>query len=72
MTDKSSFSKPIVVLILCLVVVFTTAAFWLIYKTGVEPGVLIGCFFTFVTGELWALAFIRVKKEKKGEKDEEH
>lgn len=63
------FSKVVVSFIVVMNVVFTAAVLGIFYKVGSEPAVLIGAWFAFTTGELWALASIRKSKVKqeKGE-----
>jgi len=63
---SGEYSKKIINFILIAVVLFTIAILWVFYKTGSEPQVLVGCVFAFVTGELWALAFIKGRKIDKG------
>lgn len=68
------FSKKIVTAIVALVILFTIAVLIIFLKTGSEPTVLEGCFFAFVTGELWALASIKKVKSKSkigGKKNDE-
>ena len=59
------FSKVVVSFIVVMNVVFTAAALGVFYKVGSEPAVLIGAWFAFTTGELWALASIRKAKAKR-------
>ena len=56
------FSKKIVVLIVMLNIAFAIAVLAVFWHTGSEPGVLVGAWFTFTTGELWALS--KVTREK--------
>lgn len=56
------FSKWLVVLCVLLALAFTGIVLYLMANGMEEPGVLIGSFFGFITGELWALATIRKKK----------
>lgn len=66
------YSKIIVACIIALNAVFTAAVLAVFWHTGAEPGVLVGAWFAFTTGELWALAKIKCKKEEaKGSKPEE-
>lgn len=57
------FSKLIVSLIIILNVCFSIGVLYVFLKIGSEPMTLIGCWFTFTTGELWMLASIKKKKE---------
>lgn len=63
------FSKCIVTGIILMNAAFTTAVLYIFLRVGDEPSVLIGAWFAFTTGELWALASIRKSKAKqeKGE-----
>ena len=56
------FSKKIVVLIVMLNIAFALAVLAVFWHTGSEPGVLVGAWFAFTTGELWALS--KVTREK--------
>ena len=58
------FSKKIVSLVIAINILFTIAVLWLFYKTQEEPQVLIGAWFAFTTGELWAIAKIKRDKVK--------
>lgn len=62
---KNSFSKFIVVFVIAINVLFTTAVLWIFLKTASEPAVLIGAWFGFTTVELWQLATIKKKKVDK-------
>ena len=59
------FSKLIVAAIIAMNGLFTIAVLYIYLRVGSEPAVLIGAWFAFTTGELWALAMI-----KKGEKND--
>jgi len=59
-----AFSKFIVFMIILLNVIFTLAILYLFWLKGEEPRFLIGAWFAFTTGELWALALIRNTKTK--------
>ncbi len=65
------FSKKIVVLIVTLNIVFTAAILAVFWHTGNEPGVLVGAWFTFTTGELWALSKVTREKNKLKKESEE-
>ena len=65
---KGFFSKLIIILVILLNIAFTAVVLYIFYKTGNEPMVLIGAWFSFTTGELLMLASI---KKKKIEKEEE-
>ena len=59
-----AFSKFIVFMIIFLNIIFTLAILYLFWLKGEEPRFLIGAWFAFTTGELWALALIRNTKTK--------
>lgn len=65
------YSKIIVAAIILLNVIFTIAVLAVFWHTGSEPGVLIGAWFAFTTGELWALASIKKCKQSTTENKEE-
>lgn len=58
---KLRFSKLIVLLVIAMILGFTGATLYVFAKVGSEPGVLIGAFFAFATGELWSLAMLKMK-----------
>jgi len=64
------FSKKIVTAIVTMNILFTVAVLVIFWHTGNEPMALIGAWFAFTTGELWALSSIR-KSKLKGERDEQ-
>lgn len=57
------FSKMIVTAIIVLNILFSSAVLYIFYKTGSEPSILIGSFFTFTCTELVNLCVIK-KSEK--------
>ena len=61
------YSKAIVLLVIMLNTIFAAAVLFTFVKVKSEPSVLIGAWFGFTTCELWALASIKKKKEKRGE-----
>lgn len=66
------YSKIIVAAIIALNTLFTIGILAVFWHTGSEPGVLVGAWFAFTTGELWALAKIKCTKEgSKSQKDQE-
>ena len=67
---KARFSKKVVAAIVALNVIFTVAVLVIFYKTGAEPSVLIGAWFAFTTGELWACASIKKAEVSAEEKDD--
>ena len=56
------YSKFIVALVIVLNVVFAAAVLCAFVKTGAEPTALITAWFAFTTGELLALAGIKLKE----------
>lgn len=65
------FSKKIVVFIVILNIVFAAAVLAVFWHTGSEPGVLVGAWFAFTTGELWALSKVTREKNKIKKESEE-
>lgn len=63
---KSGYSKIVVAAIIFANVAFAAAVLAVFWHTGAEPTVLVGAWFAFTTGELWALA--KIKCVKAGEK----
>jgi len=62
------FSKWIVALVIAMNGIFACAVLYIFLRVGSEPSTLIGAWFAFTTGELWALAGIKKKElyAKKG------
>jgi len=60
------FSKALVLGVIVANVAFTCAVLLIFLRTGSEPQVLVGAWFTFTTGELYLLAGIKKKKIEKG------
>jgi len=65
---KARFSKLVVAAVIAANVLFTAAVLYIFLRTGSEPQVLIGAWFAFTTGELWALAGLRHSENKYGNK----
>ena len=63
------YSKLIVASIIAMNAIFAVAILYVFLKTSSEPGVLVGAWFAWTTGELWALSKIKCN-EGKGEKSE--
>ena len=63
------YSKLIVASIILMNALFASAILYVFLKTSSEPGVLVGAWFAWTTGELWALSKIKCN-EGKGEKNE--
>lgn len=68
---KGGFSKFIITLVILMNICFTSAILYVFLQTGNEPGVLVGSWFAFTTGEVWMLALIKKEKVKKGDNDNE-
>lgn len=62
--NNGKFSKFIIWLVLSLNIIFTIAVFYAFIKVGSEPTALIGCWFSFTTGELWMISSIKKAKLK--------
>ena len=58
-SKKFKFSKLIVALVIFLNICFAIGVLYVFLKTSNEPGVLVGSWFAFTTGELWLLADIK-------------
>lgn len=63
--NKNKFSKFIVMAVVVLNILFTTAVLYVFLRVGSEPITLIGCWFAFTTGELWMLSSIKRTKVKR-------
>ena len=61
------FSKLIVLAIIMLNIVFTAVILYMVWHGRQEPAVLVGAWFAFTTGELWALSKIEQSKNKEVE-----
>jgi len=61
------FSKGIVLAIILANFIFTATVLYVFTKIGSEPTVLVGAWFAWTTGELWALAGIKKSKNKNEE-----
>ena len=64
--QKVKYSKFIVFLVILLNTIFATATLYAFIKTGSEPVVLIGAWFSFTVSELWLLSGIKKKEIDKG------
>ena len=65
------YSKIVVTSIIVANIVFAAAVLAVFWHTGAEPGVLVGAWFAFTTGELWALAKIKcIESGGKTQKEE--
>ena len=60
-------SKIMVPLIVLSNIIFTTVILVMFWYRGQEPMALIGAWFAFTTGELWAMAIISKEKVKREE-----
>ena len=72
------FSKMIIIAVIIMVLIFTGCVLYIFNKKSAEPTVIIASFFAFMTGEVLALAKLKLseitvennnKKEKEEEKD---
>lgn len=75
------FSKMVIIAVIIMVLIFTGCVLYIFNKKGAEPTVIIASFFAFMTGEVFALAKLKLseittennnnnnKKEKEEEKD---
>ena len=63
------YSKLIVASIIAMNALFAIAILYVFLKTSSEPGVLVGAWFAWTTGELWALSKIKCN-ERKGDQSE--
>ena len=72
------FSKMVIIAVIIMVLIFTGCVLYIFNQKGVEPTVIIASFFTFMTGEVFALAKLKLseittennnKKEKEEERD---
>jgi Na+(H+)/acetate symporter ActP len=59
------FSKIIVAAVIAMNALFAIAVLAVFWHTGNEPGVLVGAWFTFTTGELWTLGKIKRAERRK-------
>lgn len=71
---KLCYSKIVVAAIIFANIIFAAAVLAVFWHTGAEPTVLVGAWFAFTTGELWALAKIKCTKagesSQKGKKND--
>lgn len=72
------FSKMIIIAVIIMVLIFTGCVLYIFKKKGAAPTVIRASFFAFMTGEVLALAKLKLseitvesnnKKEKEEEKD---
>ena len=70
------FSKMVIITVIIIICVFTGFVLYVFNNKGAEPTATIAAFFAFMTGEVLALAKIKLtelaveNKEKKKEKEE--
>jgi len=60
------FSKWIVAAVIFLNAAFAAAVLYVFMRVGSEPATLVGAWFAFTTGELWALAAIKRREIERG------
>ena len=65
------YSKLIVASIILMNAIFAVAILYVFLKTSSEPGVLVGAWFAWTTGELWALSKIKCNERKSDENETE-
>lgn len=65
------YSKLIVMLIVIMNAVFAVSILYVFLKTSSEPTVLVGAWFAWTTGELWALSTIKCNEKKGKVKEDE-
>lgn len=61
---KKDFSKGVVNRIFALVILYTVIVLYIVYRGGQEPATLTACFFTWATGELGWLAWVKVRDQE--------
>ena len=67
------FSKIVIITVIIMVLIFTGSILYIFDRKGAEPSVIITAFFAFMTGEILALAKLKLAeietetKEKKKE-----
>lgn len=70
------FSKIVIILVIIMILIFTGWVLYIFYNNKTEPTAMIAAFFAFMTGEVWALAKLKLaeinaesnaKKEEKKE-----
>ena len=67
--ERPRYSKIIVALVVVLDSLFAGACIYAFIRTGTEPAVLIGAWFTSMSGELFAMAKM-TREERKFEYDQ--
>lgn len=65
-SKKGIYSKILIAFIIAINTAFTIAVLEIFRETASEPTALIAAWFSFTTGELFALATIKIKKTKTG------
>ena len=70
------FSKIIIIAVITIILIFTGCVLYIYNNRGSEPNVIIASFFAFMTGEVLALAKIKLteisdEKKDKNLKEEE-
>lgn len=67
------FSKMIIIIVIIMILIFTGCVLYIFNHKGAEPTVIITSFFAFMTGEVLALAKLKlteIKEESKEKKKE--
>lgn len=70
------FSKIVIIVVIIMILIFTGCILYIFNKKGAEPTIIITSFFAFMTGEVLALAKLKlseinVESNNKKEKEEE-
>ena len=63
------FSKMVIIAVIIMILIFTGSVLYIFYKKGAEPTVIIASFFAFMTGEVLALAKLKLSEITVGEKN---
>lgn len=63
-------SLGIVIFVIITNIIVLYSSFYITLKTGIEPSTGLTVWFGFATAEVWALAFIKTRKNKPRKKSE--
>lgn len=58
------FSKIVIIAVIIMVLIFTGSVLYIFDRKGAEPSVIIAAFFAFMTGEVLALAKLKLAEIK--------
>lgn len=56
------FSKIVIIVVIIIVLIFTGSVLYIYNNKGTEPNIMIASFFAFMTGEVLALAKIKLSE----------